>query len=176
MGLKVYANPVSQPSRAVLIFLQITRIPHQYIFIDLFKNQQKSPEFLSINPMGLVPAITDDDFPLWESHAILTYLATTRQVPDHLYPKDSRKRARVDQYLHWHHGNLRRASIPILSEVIGPLFGLKVPGDVISDCVNVRIKAFEQLEKWLESSEYVAGREMSIADLAALCEVTMQGC
>ena len=53
---------------------------------------------------------TDADGSTWvlaESHAIMKYLATTRGVPDHWYPAEPKLRARVDQYLDWHHNFLR---------------------------------------------------------------------
>ena len=42
------------------------------------------------------------------SAAMLTYLVDKYHLPDHWYPKDLQKRAKVDEYLHWHHNNLRR--------------------------------------------------------------------
>ena len=42
-----------------------------------------------------------------ESHTIMRYIHETRGTPDHWYPKDPRKRAKVDEYLDWHHNNLR---------------------------------------------------------------------
>ena len=50
---------------------------------------------------------TGDVFTLVESHTIMRYLADTRGVPDHWYPKDARKRAIVDMYLDQHHSFLR---------------------------------------------------------------------
>ena len=54
-----------------------------------------------------MPAIVDGDFNLSESHAIMRYLATSRKCDDHWYPADPRKRARIDEYLNWHHLNIR---------------------------------------------------------------------
>ena len=47
--------------------------------------------------------IQDGDFALTESVAIMKYLASTRDIADHWYPKDSKSRARVDEYLAWQH-------------------------------------------------------------------------
>ena len=58
------------------------------------------PEFLALNPNGLVPVIIEDDFVLWESNAILHYLAETRES-GRLLPTDARQRARVEQWLSW---------------------------------------------------------------------------
>lgn len=72
--LKVYG---STQSRAAIVHWYLTElgVPYEYVFIDLQAEEQKQPEYLSINPMGKVPAIVDGDFKLWESGAILLYLA-----------------------------------------------------------------------------------------------------
>ena len=49
-------------------------------------------------------------YSLHESNAIMKYLADTRKVPDHWYPKDLRKRGKVDQYLDWHHNFIRQGA------------------------------------------------------------------
>ena len=51
--------------------------------------------------------------------------------------------------------------------------GVSTPQAIVSDGVEVRNKAFAQLEAWLSGSPFLAGNEVSIADLAAVCEVTM---
>lgn len=58
------------------------------------------PEFLALNPNGLVPVIRDGDFVLWESNAIIRYLAN-RFGGEPLYPADPQPRARIDQWIDW---------------------------------------------------------------------------
>ena len=58
------------------------------------------PEFLAINPIGLVPAVIDDGIVLRESNAIVRYLAT-KHGPDDIYPRDPVKRAHVEQWMDW---------------------------------------------------------------------------
>ncbi|KAH1251442.1 Glutathione S-transferase T1 [Glycine max] len=84
MKLKVYADRMSQPSRAVLIFCKVNGIDFEEIKVDLSKRQQLSPEFRAVNPLRKVPAIVDGRFKLFESHAILIYLASAFPgVADH---------------------------------------------------------------------------------------------
>ena len=84
MALKLYANYLSQPSRAVLFFLLENSIPFEFKNVDMAKQEQRKEEFLKINPNGLVPVIVEDDgFALYESHAILSYLAGKYNVPEH---------------------------------------------------------------------------------------------
>lgn len=57
------------------------------------------PEFLTLNPNGTVPVVVDNGFVLWESNAIVRYLAETSGSP--LWPQDRREGALVDQWLTW---------------------------------------------------------------------------
>ena len=172
MVLTVYSQAISQPGRAVQIFVRLANIEHELVVVNLMTGEHKKPEFLAKFPLGQVPAISDGDFNLSESHAILTYLATTRQVADHWYPADPQKRALVDRYLHWHHGYLRRGAMVIYGTLIAPMLGTTMPEAIIAEATEARAKAFAQLEAWLTASPYLTGNEMSIADLSAVCEVT----
>jgi GSH-dependent disulfide-bond oxidoreductase len=59
----------------VSIMLEESGLPYTPHFIDMAAQQQKTPEFLAINPNGRIPAIVDDGFPVFESGAILIWLA-----------------------------------------------------------------------------------------------------
>lgn len=72
--LKLYGGALSRAS-IVQWYLEELQIPYEYVNLDMHKQAHKQPEFLAINPMGRVPAIVDGDFQLWESGAILLYLA-----------------------------------------------------------------------------------------------------
>lgn len=65
------------------------------------------PEFLALNPNAQVSVIVDDGFVLWESHAILRYLAA--RVGNDLWPADERERALVDQWMSWQASELNPA-------------------------------------------------------------------
>lgn len=62
-------------AQAVVWYLEELKVPYQYQTIDIAAGENKKPEYLAINPMGKVPALVDDGFSIWESGAILWYLA-----------------------------------------------------------------------------------------------------
>lgn len=103
MVLTLFIDYRSQPSRAVLAFCLANEIPIEIKETDIRKGQTDTKEFLNISSAGTVPIIVHDGFKLNESHAILVYLANAFNIQDHWYPKDIKKRALVDLYLHWHH-------------------------------------------------------------------------
>jgi len=97
--MKVYYSPVSPTSLSVILFCAEARIAFEPVVIDLMKGQQKTPDYLALNPWGLVPVLEDDGFVLTESSAILKYLADKAQSP--AYPQDLRERARVNERMDW---------------------------------------------------------------------------
>jgi len=72
--LKLYGGALSCAS-IVQWYLEELQVPYEYLLLDMHAEAHKQPEFLAINPMGRVPAIVDGNFQLWESRAILLYLA-----------------------------------------------------------------------------------------------------
>lgn len=72
--LKLYGGARSRAS-IVQWYLEELEVPYEFVLLDMQAGAHKQPEFLTINPMGKVPAIVDGDFKLWESGAILLYLA-----------------------------------------------------------------------------------------------------
>ena len=72
--IKLYGGAFSRAS-IVHWYLEELEIPYEFVKLDMQAGEHRQPEFLAINPMGKVPAIVDGDFILWESGAILLYLA-----------------------------------------------------------------------------------------------------
>jgi glutathione S-transferase len=70
--------------------------------------QLQSPEYLALNPNGLVPVLRDRDFVLWESNTICRYLAG-REGRSDLLPAEPAARARVEQWMDWQAGELNNA-------------------------------------------------------------------
>lgn len=72
--LKLYG---STRSRATIVqwYLEELGVPYEFVMLDMQNGENRQPEYLGINPMGKVPSIVDGDLKLWESGAILLYLA-----------------------------------------------------------------------------------------------------
>ena len=100
--------------------------------------EQYDKDYKKINPNGKVPALTDvvvesdgstHTVNLYESHTMMRYLHETRGCADHWYPRaDLRKRAKIDEYLDWHHTNIRLGSGGYLfRKYVSPLTGKPAP-------------------------------------------------
>jgi glutathione S-transferase len=72
--LKLYGGAFSRAS-IIKWYLEELEIPYEFVMLDMKAGEHLQPEYLAINPVGKVPAIVDGDFKLWESGAILLYLA-----------------------------------------------------------------------------------------------------
>lgn len=72
--LKLYGAPQSRAS-IIQWYLEELSLPYEFVSLDLKQGEHRQAPFLAINPFGKVPAIADGDFCLWESGAILFYLA-----------------------------------------------------------------------------------------------------
>ena len=124
----------------------------------------KAPQYLAINPNGLVPVIDDEGFILWESNAIVRYLAA-KYAMGSLYPADLRRRADADRWMDWQQTTL---AVPM-----GLLFRalLRSPPDPIepAEIDHARRRATSALtilDAQLRRARYAAGADLTMADIA----------
>lgn len=99
MTMKLYYAP-GACSLAPHIALEETGLAYEGVRVDLAAGQQRSPDYLALNPKGRVPALDDGGFVVTENPAVLRYIA--RQVPSaELWPTDPRDEARCAEWLAW---------------------------------------------------------------------------
>jgi glutathione S-transferase len=174
--ISVFVDMMSQPSRTVVWFCKLTNIPHEVKLIQISKGEHKKPEYLRVHPLGKVPAIEDlnTNLCLFESHAILRYLAQQYHAPEHYYPSNNFVlRAKIDQYLDWHHSNTR-ASLARYFQVkfLMPRTGKSVEPKVAEKTTSDLETTLDQLENiWLKDHRFLAGDKISIADLSCYGEI-----
>lgn len=175
MEVAIYMDFNSQPSRAVAAFCQLAKIPHHIVDTDVLSGQSHTREYAQLNPNRLVPTIKHGDVVLYESGAILAYLADRFPVAEHWFPKDVKVRARVNWYLHWHHGNLRLGCGTYFYRMfVKPrLSGRELPADYKAELEDLQMRSLKRLDAILSESKYVAGTlEPTIADIQCICELT----
>jgi glutathione S-transferase/GST-like protein len=146
------------------VALEEMGLPYEVRRIDLTKGEQKSPEFLAICPNGRVPALVDDGFPIFESGAILVYLA---EKTGQLMPSDTQGRSRVMQWLMFQMSGIG----PMMGQanVFYRYFPEKIPAAIARYQSEGR-RLFTVLDRQLADQEYLAG-DYSIADIANWCWV-----
>jgi glutathione S-transferase len=97
--MKLYYHPVSTVSRPIVLFAADCGIAMEKQVVDLMTGEHLKDAYGAINPSRLVPVLEDGDFRMTESSAILKYLAD--KVDSAAYPKDLKKRARVNEMMDW---------------------------------------------------------------------------
>ncbi|XP_061163342.1 glutathione S-transferase theta-1-like [Saccostrea echinata] len=173
--LKLYYDLMSQPSRALYMFVKKNRIPFEDKALALRRGEHKQEAYKKINPLQLVPAIDDGGFILTESVAILQYLCSKYDLPEHWYPrKDLKAQAKVNEYLNWQHANTRMNCAMVFRHLVVIPRETKKPVDW--EQVNLMKKrvsyVVDHLDKsFLRDKPYLCGNEVSVADLLCICEL-----
>lgn len=157
--LKFYFHPSPNPMKAALL-LEELELPFDLIGVDTFKGEQHLPAFRSVNPNGKVPAITDEDVTVFDSHAILLHLATKHGK---FIPADAAGRAEM---LSW---------LMFVATGLSPFSGQAVhfqhhTPEPLPYARNRYLKEVERhyrvLDERLAKTRYLAGDVYSIADMA----------
>ena len=177
--LIVYGVPNSQPVRAVLWTCLINGLPFELRMTSQNRDAKRAEYLADINPRGTIPAIDDEGFVLWESHAIMSYLCERHGWRD-LWPEAPAERAQVNQYLHFHHRNTRELVVQWSRTLWPAVFGIEAPDEMwlrantfTGSVENETLaeQALRIIERSLTRSPFLAGASMTLADIAAYEEL-----
>lgn len=141
--LKLYGGARSRAS-IVQLYLEELGVPYEFVLLDMQAQEHVKPEFLAINPMGKVPAIVDGDVKLWESGAILLYLADKYGKT----PLSTEQRAEMAQW------------VLFANATLGP--GIFVEASREKESARL----FPALNQIFEQRSFLVGDEFSAADVA----------
>ncbi|EEZ99064.1 glutathione S-transferase 1-1 [Tribolium castaneum] len=160
MAITLYMVAPSPAVRAVQITAKALGIELKEKPLNFLEGEHLKPEYLKINPQHTVPTIVEDDgFTLWDSNAINAYLVSKYGKNDSLYPKDLKKRALVDQRLHFNNGVAFATGLKIIGAILRA--GKTTIDDKDQEDLN-RVYAF--IEAFLEGKQWIAGDCVTIAD------------
>lgn len=159
--MKLYFHGSANPNK-VALFLYETDLPHEIVPLDGMKGEQHTPEFRAINPNGKLPAIDDDGVTVFDSAAILLYLA--EKTGQFLPPEGAQNRASLLSWLAW--------SVSGLSVYTGQFIHLRAFAKDSEGTYALRRFHYEAERHWkvledhLAKSEFVVGNSYTIADMA----------
>lgn len=168
--LQLYSLPTPNGVK-VSIMLEEIGLPYEVHLVDFGKDDQKTPEFLALNPNGKIPAILDPNgpggkpLPLFESGAILQYLA---EKTGKLLPSDSARRYETIQWVHFQMGG------------IGPMFGQvgffhKFAGKDFEDKRPLQRYVAESKRLLGVMQTHLAGRQWFMNDEYTIADISMLG-
>lgn len=140
-------------------------LPVEFVRIDLAKGEQKSPDYLAINPNGKIPALADGDLKLWEADAIMCHLA--RKAGSDLWPADERA-VEVMRWLSWNTAHFtRHAGTLYFEHLVKPRFGLGAQNqNAITEASGYVLQFGRVLDDHLRGRKFLLGDTLTIADFA----------
>lgn len=171
--LKLYDLNISPNALKVRAVLHELELPFETVPVNIMGGGGQALEYLAKNPNGKVPVLEDGDFVLWESNAIIKYLASLR--PDrHLLPTEPRPVARLDQWLFWQVAHYYQPVVGLAVEkIFKPMAGQAPDPGLVATLTQDFLRLTAVLEKGLSDREYLLGK-LSVADFALAANLFMR--
>jgi len=164
--LTVWGRANSINVQKVLWLLAELDVPYRHIPAGGAHGGLDTPEFLAMNPCGRVPVIQDGDVVVWESHAILRYLAATRGR-ERFWSEDAAERSMDDRWMDWSETSLQPDFIN------GIFWGFYRTPEPLRDAQAIAAKVascaahMQLLDKILKSQPFLSGGALGLADIPA---------
>ncbi|KAG2018393.1 glutathione S-transferase [Coprinopsis cinerea AmutBmut pab1-1] len=167
MVLKLYGNPLSTYVKIVAVVLYEKNVPFEFHVVDYSKGENKTPEYLEKQPFGQVPYFEDDGFGIYESRAIARYIA--EKYADRgpaLIPTDLKKKALFEQAASIEVNNFNAYASPAVFEKLFKPYLNLTPDPAVYEKLFSQLEAkLDVYEKILSKQRYLAGDELTLADL-----------
>ncbi|KAJ7481926.1 glutathione S-transferase [Mycena latifolia] len=163
--LKLYGAAQTTSTRRVGTVLYEAKVPFELIEVDFRNGEHKAPSYLAKQPFGLIPYIDDDGFILYETRAICRYIGA-KYPACRLIPTDPQKHALFEQA-----ASVELTAFDPSASMVGfetrakPRMGLQPDRAVIDKEIAALDKTLEAYDVILAKQKYVAGDELTLADL-----------
>lgn len=158
--IRLHTFSLSGHAHRAELALSLLGLPYQRVPVDLRQRQQKTPEFLALNPFGQVPAIEDGDVALGDSNAILVYLALRYDDSGRWLPRDPLLAAQVQRWFSVAAGELHAG--PAMARVCALFRHQPVPAERSEGAVQL----FALVEQHLGGRQWFVGDTPTLADIA----------
>ncbi len=162
--MKLFYSETLNPRKACAV-AKYLGAPVEYIHVDLGKGENRTQEFLGINPNGKVPVLEDGDIKLWEANAIMCHLS--RVADSDLWPRDERQ-IEVMRWLSWSSDHFNRhAGTLYFQYLIKPYLGMGEPDAAVVAETQKWVRQFGSvLNDHLRGRKYLVGDSITVADFA----------
>jgi glutathione S-transferase len=172
MSLKLYAAPMSSATPVVCAIAELD-VPCEIVMLDLKAGEQKKPDYLALNPNGVVPTLVVDGAPLFEAVAIMQWLGDRYGVERGLWPAaGSAERFAALSWTTWAYVSYG-ALINVLNFAQSPMADARLHHPPLAQEALQRLDAhLSTLENRLTRRAHLLGEKYSLADLIVACVVT----
>ncbi len=139
-------------------------------YLDFFAGHLQQTEFLRMNPNGMVPVLRDGDFVLWESNAIMQYLADVSAGGETLLPRDAKGRADVTRWLCWELAHFNKAFGVLSFETVAKPGFMALPPDegAVAWAKGELARYAAVLQNHLKDRKFLVGDHVTLADYAMI--------
>jgi glutathione S-transferase len=163
--LKIWGRRSSSNVQALMWCVGELGLAYERIDAGFVYGVTDTPDYRAMNPNGTVPTLRDgEDPPLWETGAILRYLAST-YAPDEFWPADRVARAQVDKWAEWAKLNVAlNFTAPVFWRVVRTPAAERAPA-VIAKALEVLGRFLDIAERRLSAAAYLAGEHLTLADI-----------
>lgn len=172
MAIKVWGMAISVATRRVLSALEEKGVEYELIKTDLFKGEHKAPAFLALQPFGQLPVFEDGDIRIFESRAIVRYIATkwADQGTD-LLGKDAKTKALTETWLEVETNNYNPPVASLVNEkMFKSMFGAGPTDEGVVTAQLAKLnKVLDIYEAVLSKQQYLTGDTFTLADLSHQC-------
>lgn len=171
--MRLYHHPYSEHARRAVMTALHLNVSVEFVLVDLQKGEQVQPNFMKMNPNHRVPVLEDDGFVLWESYAIMQYLAD-KTPGQTIYPAEIQARADINRWLFWCGCHLTPA-VGILNReyFIKGMIGLGGPDPAEVKRGEDLVREFGGvLDAHLAGRVWICGSGPTLADLAIVTPFT----
>ena len=171
--MKLYFNPLSPNCRRATMVAAHLGLVLDEKPLDFTKGEHKTPEFLAINPNGMIPTLVDGDFMLWESRAIMEYLAAKKPEAN-LLGHDDREWADITRWLFWDAAHLARHTGTVVFEnLVKRILNMGPPDTAaIAAAVEQLRRFYGVLDGCLKGKSYLVAGRLTVADLGLAATFT----
>jgi len=162
--LKIWGRANSVNVQKVLWCCDELGLPFERVDAGLQFGRVNDPDYRELNPNGQVPTLVDGAFVLWESNAILRYLAMQYGASSALYPSEPKLRASIDRWLDWSLSTLAPAERPVFMALVRtPAQGR----DMIALTSNLKtlVVRWKILDAHLQGRFHIEGDRFTLADI-----------
>lgn len=165
--ITLHVFPLSPRAFKVMALAEHLGLEHRLRIVDLTKGEQNTPEFTALNPNQRMPVMDDDGFVLWESNAILQYLAS-KKGGNGLLPTDLRGRADVTRWQCWDLAHWDPACATFIFErLVKKLFAMGEPDPAEIKKGEERFhRCAKVLDAQLTGRRFVTGDTLTVADFS----------
>jgi glutathione S-transferase len=167
MTLKLHVFPLSPRAFKVMWAADHLGLAYEPVLVDFSKGDHRTPDFAGLNPNMRMPVLEDGSYVLWESNAILQYLAALNPTAG-LLPEDAKARSQIVKWQFWDSAHWDPAcAIFAFENYVKKLFGRGEPSDSeIARGTEMIARLGPILDGELRKHRYVAGETLTVADFS----------